>query len=210
MYLWNPAIGDYKQLSTHVNDDIIYIRGLGFGYVRISGKFKVLVISLRIPIQVEATATVYTVGTSSWRIIGEVKYPVLDLKQPQVFGGCPHWIVPSLKSIVSFGIGNEEFKKISMPPIGYTITKRTNLTALVGHFSIFCDVFKSKRFELWVKMDDGSENTNWRKQLSLNESYIPGDYFVNGYRERKLYGFKNDQFLLQNNRLALFDPVTSR
>ncbi|XP_043710130.1 F-box protein At3g07870-like [Telopea speciosissima] len=207
MYLWNPATGDYKQLPEHVNDGILYIRALGFGYDRISGKFKVLVISQRIPIQSEATVTVYTVGTSSWRSIGEVQYPVLELKQPQLFRGCPHWIVHSLKSIVSFGIGNEKFKKIPMPPIDNSMTKRTNLTALGGVLSIFCHLFKPDRFEMWLRADDGSENTTWFKGFSLNESYIPRDYFADGYAI-KLYGFKDGQFLLRNNGPALFDPLT--
>ncbi|XP_042517351.1 F-box protein CPR1-like [Macadamia integrifolia] len=210
VYLWNPATGDFKQLPAHNNDVSPHTSfALGFGYDHNSGKFKVLAVSsfeerkagLR-----TGKGYMYTLGTSSWRSIGEVHYPIWESK-PQVFEGCPHWIVPDLKLVVSFCVGNEKFKEIPMPPFSDYMTRRANLTAMGGPLSIFCYEYR-KCYELWVWMDDGLENTSWTKQLSLDDSYIPGNYYYYGYLEKKLHGFKNGQVLLQNDGPALFDPVS--
>ncbi|XP_043689279.1 F-box/kelch-repeat protein At3g06240-like [Telopea speciosissima] len=204
VYLWNPATGDYKQLPALINHKNLYIHVLGFGYDHISGKFKVLASSY---LAAKSTKViVYTLGTSSWRSIGEVEYPLaLSESKWQVFEGCPHWIMTRLKSIVIFSVGNEKFKDIPMPPIDIATT-RSHLTALGGRLSIYCYVSDLKRHELWVRVNDGLENT-WTKHLSFNDSVIPE--YLNGYTDKTVvWGFKNGQVLLQHNGPALFDPVT--
>ncbi|XP_042498750.1 F-box/kelch-repeat protein At3g06240-like [Macadamia integrifolia] len=210
VYVWNPATGDYMQLPEHINNGSLYIRMFGFGYDHVSGKFKVLAISHlaeKRPGLRKVEASVYTMGTSSWRSIGEIQYPRWDPK-PQVFGGCPHWVVPPLKSVVSFNVGDEKFKEIPLPPV-YNSAKTANLTSMGGCLSMFCCQTFPDRYELWVKVDDVSGNTAWTKQLSLNVTNIPGDSCMFGLREIKLYGFKNGRVLLRHDGPALFDPVSS-
>ncbi|XP_043719489.1 F-box/kelch-repeat protein At3g06240-like [Telopea speciosissima] len=215
VYLWNPATGGFKQLPSHnyIFEGESYNCVLGFGYDHISGKFKVL--ARRTTCLYRLEAIVYTLGASSWRSIGELKYYLLGEKS-QVFGGCLHWIVRDSKtrldSIVSFSVENEKFKEIPMPPNNSTKSlgcyTTSCLTALGGRLSIFYiyySGFKRERYELWVKMDDGLENTTWTKQLSFNLSDIPPH--INGYGN--MWGFKDGQVLLEGpcRTLALFNPV---
>ncbi|XP_042491250.1 F-box/kelch-repeat protein At3g23880-like [Macadamia integrifolia] len=212
VYLLNPTTRKFKQLPPH-NDTIARklcsSPFLGFGYDHISGKFKVLA-ERRTGLN-KYEAIVYTMGTSTtWRSIGEVQYPLRDEKS-QVFGGCPHWILTYLKSdlnpvIVSFNVGNEKFKEIPLPPIDYS-ARSVRLTALGGRLSMFYGGFEQERYELWVKMDDGLENTTtWTKQLSINFSDI------NGYnRLINPWGFKNGKVLLGcDGTLDLFNPVNGK
>ncbi|XP_043689280.1 F-box/kelch-repeat protein At3g23880-like [Telopea speciosissima] len=204
VYLWNPATGEYKQLPGHNNHKKHYIV-LGFGYDHTSGKFKVLAFSYD-AVKNTKEVFVYTLGTSSWRSIGEFQFPrELTWQTWQVFEGCPHWIMTGLKSIVIFSVGNENFKDIPMPPIDIATT-RSHLTALGGRLSIYCYVSNLKRHELWVRVNDGLEHT-WTKHLSFNDSVIPG--YLNGYIDKTVvWGFKNGQLLLGHKGPSLFDPVT--
>ncbi|XP_043688656.1 uncharacterized protein LOC122639767 [Telopea speciosissima] len=190
VYLWNPATLQYKQLPRHNINTNRYGRvALGFGYDHKYGKFKVLAISQQRRSGLRRfEAFVYTLGTSSWRSIGEVQYPLWMSKpqdsRPKVFGGCPHWIVGSLKCVVSFSVGNEKFNEIPMPFLDNDEAEVLDF-ALGDRLSIFSYVFNQKRYELWVRLDDGLENT-WTKQLSLNELDIHGYRY--GYRDMELYG----------------------
>ncbi|XP_042485235.1 F-box protein At3g07870-like [Macadamia integrifolia] len=219
VYVWNPATGQYKQLPAHVKKRRVYnVRiSLGFGYDHISGEFKVLLISNPQPWKTgirKVEAIVYTLGTSSWRSIGDTSSwrSIGDLRYPfcqsplQVFGGCPHWTVPELNSIVSFSVGNEKFKEIPMPPIDDDYTRWAKLTALGGCLSIVAHVYKEKCYEIWARVEDGLENT-WTKQLSINAVHIPG-YLTDSWNV-DLKAFKNGQVLVEDDGPYLFDPVTN-
>ncbi|KAJ4979804.1 hypothetical protein NE237_010584 [Protea cynaroides] len=159
--------------------------------------------------QDKVEAAVHTMGTNSWRSIGELEYSFWNSRS-KVFEGCPYWIVHRVKPVVSrsefvvsFSVGDEKFKEIPLPPLDNGMRLK-NLTALGGRLSIFSYVYKLKCYELWVRMNDKLENT-WTKQLSFNELDINGDGYINPL------GFKNGLVLLQDryDGPLFFDPVTS-
>ncbi|PIA31897.1 hypothetical protein AQUCO_04700037v1 [Aquilegia coerulea] len=170
MYICNPATRECIELpkfnppqcSKHsFGSDFAY----GFGFDVISKDFKVVLILNLNCYQNEVQ--VYTLGSNSWRTIGEVSTAaILDFSSAYVDGSL-HWLDRDVgqrgafrKKILSFNLSSEEFRVIRTPEL---ICRPDNLQlmALGGCLSIV-DPFFDNHIEVWSMKEYGVEES-WTK-----------------------------------------------
>ncbi|KAF5195180.1 F-box family protein [Thalictrum thalictroides] len=162
MYICNPATREFVELpkfnppqcSSHCFGDFAH----GFGYDAISKDFKVVLIF-------QPQVQIYTLGSNSWRTIGEVKITAIIDFTSVNFDGSLHWVDRGhlstfKKNILSFNLSSEEFRVFGTPTL-ICRPESLQLMAMGGCLSIF-DPFFDNHIEVWMMKEYGVEES-WTK-----------------------------------------------
>ncbi|KAM5569670.1 hypothetical protein ABKV19_016931 [Rosa sericea] len=186
----------------------------GFGFSPISGVYKVVLFTSSRLIEASSPlefvlrsgplkVMVLTVGSGSWRYIGDSVMCNFDHQSGIYLNGCLHWIglpTQGTRFIYAFDIESECFQQIYLPPftLDNEITK-CNLGVVNGCLSI--TVPSSYDFTVWVMKDHGVKEP-WTKELDIKVDLHLGC----GSSTQVLNSSKERQVLLLQNRLQAHIP----
>ncbi|XP_026434675.1 F-box protein At3g07870-like [Papaver somniferum] len=142
---WNPATRENKELP---NSKIYNVCMVAFGYDYRSKDYKLLAVDC------QGLFEVYSLGSNSWKTIGNVPY-IYTYREAEVIaiGDC-HWLAKRRKDfsdvLVSPNTSNEIFKEIELPkePLD-TGFKFRNLAVLEGCLCVFVNA-NCVHLEVWV------------------------------------------------------------
>ncbi|KAF6145016.1 hypothetical protein GIB67_013367 [Kingdonia uniflora] len=179
IYVCNPVIGEYvriPKMKKRTNYDIVS----GFGFDRVNNQYKVvrmlydkLEYVSEGSIDFKLEGEIYTLGSNTWRSLGEVPYPLRGKYSQAFVNGALHWMtceyigldVPEL--IISFDTSSEKFKVVTPPPSfnpGWS-SHRMSLAEL-GGFLCLCDFKSYDHFDIWMMKDYGVESS-WTKEYVI-------------------------------------------
>ncbi|RZC57134.1 hypothetical protein C5167_004435 [Papaver somniferum] len=159
---------------------------------------------------------VYTLGTGSWRKIGNVSYMVGNHELGVLVNGAHHWFVVSLEKmlivLVSFDISNERFVEVSLPTERSTYPEEPleddkygkHVAELRGRLCLVFHVF-GVRVDVWV-MQEYAVRDSWTKSFRITEETI-----TEAFSLRLKWSFESNKILLQGyDKLILYDPKSER
>ncbi|XP_026382104.1 F-box protein At3g07870-like [Papaver somniferum] len=166
LFLWNPATREYKELP---NSKIYNVCMVAFGYDYRSKDYKLLAVDC------QGLFKVYSLGSNSWKTIGNVPY-LYTYREAEVIpiGDC-HWLAKRRQDfsdvLVSPNTSNEIFKEIELPkePLD-TGFKFRNLTVLEGCLCVFVNA-NCVHLEVWVMQDYGVRES-WTKRCVITHDKI--------------------------------------
>ncbi|XP_059649215.1 F-box protein At3g07870-like [Cornus florida] len=211
----NPVTGEYIELPVVNRDDenSKYFGDCGFGFSPKANQYKVIRMFQRLirdPVtgweRYGRSIEINTLGTGSWRSIGDAPFSSYRLTFPTYLKGCIHWFCLDSKSsnyIVSFNFDNEQFKWVPPPPREYVEydydefneTGKISLSTMcnvsmgvikdclcISDASSYCpiDIWVLKKYgvqESWTKMFSIDTDTDERWPIGL---YQPINYLKNG------------------------------
>lgn len=196
--VWNPILGDHLVLPQLKRKNVATsIRG--FGFSQSTNQYKVIQILSHKDQAVissgELQVEVHTIGTNTWRNIGDLPY-VLDQPYYGAFlNGALHWYAHSHDNrrafMCSFDLGNEQFQQFPGPPTrGYDKCRPTNSISVgvsVG-FLYLCDGFLEPNLDIWIMKKYGVKES-WTKEFVIVNSVVSklqrlyGSLHILNYRE---------------------------
>ena len=175
----NPITGEFVNLPKafhSANYDSFVDCGLGFSTG--TNQYKVVRIITRFWVRFEGglnnyhstVAEVHTLGTSSWRRIGDGPYSRRKLGFPTFLNGFLHWLCIDKggpECIVSFNLDNEQFQSVPPPPcLARGIWRNTSLGVLRGCLCVCLATSESDPFDLWV-MEEYGDGKSWTPLVSI-------------------------------------------
>ncbi|XP_026377557.1 F-box/kelch-repeat protein At3g06240-like [Papaver somniferum] len=168
------------------------------------------------PVKLSFEVEVYTLGTGSWRKIGNVSYMVGNHELGVLVNGAHHWFVVSLEKmlivLVSFDISNERFVEVSLPTERSTYPEEPleddkygkHVAELRGRLCLVFHVF-GVRVDVWV-MQEYAVRDSWTKSFRITEETI-----TEAFSLRLKWSFESNKILLQGyDKLILYDPKSER
>lgn len=205
VYVWNPLTRDHiiipvPSFPSHfctegedrpdLSTDTIY----GFGFHQGSNEYKVLrFVSIGVYDVQEFTSDVcvYTLGTDSWRSLGDIMDYNINLSNysTALVNESLHWFAPKARPdvvfdvLVSFDLQAEFFREIPQPKYIRTDDGASTdcdyvegyITYFVGELSGLLCIFRiipSTKTEIWIMKEYGVVDS-WVKQFNVKESEIP-------------------------------------
>ncbi|XP_043698614.1 F-box/kelch-repeat protein At3g06240-like [Telopea speciosissima] len=220
IYLWNPAIREYKRLPDApvgaprmigVTNTV-----LGFGYDHINNEYKVVRIvyfseSGMDNLIFKSDVTVYSLGTGKWKKLGNVPFDIrnTDTSSRAVVNGSIHWMatreINSEMSnlIVSFDVRNEVFREIQLP--NCVEAKPNGCVRALGGFLSLIECIPGGNVEIWVMKDYGV-NGSWTKQFTIELLYGYG--FEDSREVFPKEILRSGEILIEKNNknLVLYNP----
>ncbi|XP_042489890.1 F-box protein CPR1-like [Macadamia integrifolia] len=215
--IWNPFTRDYKMLPYAPfqlpGRAVSRFPVLGFGYSPSKDVYKVLRViyfhvDCRMVSSCRSLVDVHTLGTDSWRRIGEIPFDIRDWLSGIFVNGALHWIaIRSSRpdTIVSFDVGNEVFREIPQPYFG-DHSFHSKLGVLGGFLCMIC-TFYDNHVKIWVMKDYGVRES-WIKHFSIHQPMVVGHF-----KHLKPLGFtKSGEILLEmhDRKLVLYDLEKKR
>nr|XP_009626277.1 F-box protein At3g07870-like [Nicotiana tomentosiformis] len=202
LYVYNPFIGDYKQLPCHISLFEKKESVLGFGFHPITKEYQ----------EVE----VFTLGGNGWRIIEKVDYLIDSNYQGTMLKGKMHLLTRFRKYngrrdrlIVSFDLADEVFAEV--PKVDFVAKPRIHKfhLAVVGDCLAVALTFPHQKgggIEIWV-MKEYNVKESWMKEFIIG-AYTPTPNSVMKHLVKVLCLLKNGELLLQykGGNLVLYDP----
>ncbi|KAK9287332.1 hypothetical protein L1049_015747 [Liquidambar formosana] len=196
--LCNPVLGEYVALPPPPPStvDHTYLDYSAFGFSPKTGQYKIIrfVLSLAGAVFVE----VHTLGSESWRNVGEAPPPRHPKSFDPFVNGALHWITTTggttsgLICICSFDVEDERIRQIP-PPAHFDFDYAGKVgwinVGVLGGCLCLCYVFDGVSFEVWVMKDYGVKES-WSKKfvieiqsycgLQLGEVHRPIGFLENG------------------------------
>ncbi|KAK8591936.1 hypothetical protein V6N13_062530 [Hibiscus sabdariffa] len=136
---------------------------------------------------------VFTLGTSAWRSLGKIPCQLVRRPSEALVSGRLHWVsrprryYPA-RRIMSFDIGDEEFREVPKPDSGGLNRCNFHLCVLGG--CLAAGVYGNYgKVEIWV-MKDYNVKESWTKELSIG-AYMPKCLKRKLDRDRPLKIWKN-------------------
>ncbi|KAK9091940.1 hypothetical protein Syun_026851 [Stephania yunnanensis] len=229
IFIYNPFTNESKQLpptnTSFSNQKVV----LGFGFDQKTMEYKVVRIVYRFPpgqmvCYGTSDVSIHTLGTNSWRSLGEAGYLLDGRSPPALVNGSLHWLAHHNKhqqyqEIVRFDLATEEFSKVPTPNCNtinkgwITIVEFRGCLSAVVHYNSCCKI------EVWV-MKDYNVKESWNKEFVIPAHSPVGfkpdinlsnrmleKWFSRGY-VRILCRLKSGEFLLEygNQSLVSYDP----
>nr|DAD48206.1 TPA_asm: hypothetical protein HUJ06_018143 [Nelumbo nucifera] len=222
LIVWNPYIGDYIKLpeapfelppSSLLMNDVS-----AFGYTSALDEYKVVKIIHTLDISRRpgvnrSIILVHTLGTDSWRKIGEdVSFQIDRRSGGLLLHGAIHWaairLIPVgvMSLIVYFDLEDEAFWELPPPDIGEVDKDSFQLGVLRGCLCAFHSVL-GERIDIWI-MEDYGKKESWIRRFSYQsraiarglESYEP-TWFV-----------RDGEIFLKNasGEVVLYHPIRER
>ncbi|KAL7139558.1 hypothetical protein ABFS83_09G060800 [Erythranthe nasuta] len=181
LHVCNPITRECIQLPTpenYVNCPTIVANG--FGVSKITGRYKVVRVSLdydRDPYTYElvgitkSSCHVYTLGTGKWRSVASV--PPLGNNQYSIgafLNGSLHWFVEDFKgsySISRFDLETETFSSFALPPLRESDVHSQIVVAL-GDYLCVSDNLSEDEVVVWFMKEYGNEKS-WTKEIVIRK-----------------------------------------
>lgn len=229
IYVYNPFTGDYKLLpgSVQYQDQDVT---LGFGFHPVTELYKVVRIvyyrngngqSTRSPRFTcsRSEVQVLTLGSRAWRSLGKAAYHLENSSSEALVSGRLHWVSRPKRYlnrvIVSFDVGDEQFREVPKPDGGGLSRTSYHLQVLNGFLS--ASVYRSNgKLEIWV-MKEYDVKESWVKAYTIGAHFPKGlrNNGVDGMNKmmgnslrgrgvRILCELKNGELLLEYRGRALF------
>ncbi|XP_026420566.1 F-box protein CPR1-like [Papaver somniferum] len=186
--LWNPSTQEFKDIVHKEPYSIKEVMAYGFGYDHKIDDYKLI---LMFQFNFNSEIHVYTLGSSSWKIIGNTprvhRGTGADTYSLKLLNGSMHWVARKVvvtgdqqtvtKVIVSFDIAEEKTKEIQIPIATCLLVeeeyklRNVELVALGNelHLSVVSGK-ASDIFELWV-MEDYGVVDSWTKLFSISNNW---------------------------------------
>ncbi|KAL3645392.1 hypothetical protein CASFOL_010572 [Castilleja foliolosa] len=194
--------------------------GYWFGFSPEENLYKVLRISGSVNVNTsweidfipERWAQVYTVGSSSWRLLEEK--PLSDYlsweSSSAILNGTICWLCgeyyESSKFIVYFDFHTEKFGEIPAPVSFQSneLRQSTSIGVLGGYLCVIDD---SSHFDIWVMKEFGCQES-WTKAFSVDMESIVSTYLHNPFRPLQILGDGKILMIRDYRVLVKFDPET--
>ncbi|KAL3645393.1 hypothetical protein CASFOL_010573 [Castilleja foliolosa] len=163
----------------------------------------------------EKRAQVYTVGSSSWRLLEEKPHPDYDISlksSSAILNGTVCWLSgisgynQMLRFIEYFDFHTEKFGKFPAP-VGFRnnhMRQRRSIGVLGG---CLCVTDDSRHFYIWVMKEFGCRES-WTKLFSIDMESIMGRYIQSRLRPLQILGDGKILMIRDYNVLVKFDPKT--
>ncbi|KAJ4715772.1 F-box protein [Melia azedarach] len=227
----NPLTGEYITIPKPENDDNTLKTIIsGFGYSLKSKQYKV--VRLVFNNFLTRTAEVYTLGTATWRKVGNAPWSTVAGLFATYLNGVIHWVCDDIDDhgsdfIVGFDFEDERFCEVPAPP-HFDEKQKTkdnlcnmSLGVLGGYLSV-CDVTYFTYFDVWVMKDYGVQES-WTKWFTVDNSslglcrplkYLSNGYVLMFYKRRALVLYnpveKNVRYILINEAQSVgFEAITN-
>ncbi|XP_043718176.1 F-box protein At3g07870-like [Telopea speciosissima] len=215
--VWNPFTRDYKILPDEpfqfLGRTVSRFPVLGFGYSPSKDVYKVLRIVYfhvdgRMFSSCCSLVDVHTLGSNSWRRIGEIPFDIRDCLSGVFVNGSLHWIaIRSSRpdTIVSFDVEDEVFREMPQPYFG-DHSFQSKLGVLGGFLCMICTLYDNN-VKIWMMKDYGVKES-WIKQFSISQPMVVGHF-----NHLKPLGFtKSGEIVLEmhDRKLVLYDPKTKK
>ncbi|GMJ00660.1 F-Box Protein92 [Hibiscus trionum] len=141
----------------------------------------------------QSDVQVFTLGTSAWRSLGKISHQLVRRPSEALVSGRLHWVsrpqryFPACR-IMSFDLGDEEFREVSKPDCGGLNRCNFHLSVLRG--CLAATVYGNYgKLEIWV-MKDYNVKESWTRELSIG-AYMPKCLKQNSDRDMPLKMWKN-------------------
>lgn len=221
--IWNPCTNEYVKLPRV--SGIPSIRSYGFGYDCKTCDYKVVRIVTG-DWDSFSRVIVHTLGTDSWRILQDIPYSICISRVNGVhLNGVLHWMLGTRsrvneaanRVIVSFDIGDENFKEMQLPfPLcekrGRVDISDFALCLLGGNLCLLGNPLNSASVDVWILKEYGVMDS-WTKVFSIST-------LNTGINLRPIQSFQNGEILLckvwgifsnkHNEDLVLYNPISRR
>lgn len=196
--VWNPILGDHLVLPQPKRKSVA-TRIRGFGYNQSTNQYKVIqILSYKDQATISSSklqVEVHTIGTNTWRSIGDLPY-VLNQPYYGVFlNGALHWYAHSHDKrtafMCSFDLGDEQFRQFPGPPTReYDKCRPINSISVgvSGGFLYLCDGFLEPNLDIWIMKKYGVKES-WTKEFVIVNSVVSklqrlyGSLQILNYRE---------------------------
>ncbi|MFQ6645221.1 hypothetical protein Gotur_019469, partial [Gossypium turneri] len=166
-YVCNPILGEFITIQQPYKDRCIS-RFWGLGYSIATNQYKLLqsyypTLELNYP-----TAEIYTIGSGTWRSIGNTPTGSVSLPFNAFLNGALHWSKSSLggEFINSFDFDTERFGIVPPPDHFQELDKESGdtTTGVLGGCLFIIHLAISELFEIWVMKEYGVKES-WTKQF---------------------------------------------
>ncbi|GAU20090.1 hypothetical protein TSUD_381820 [Trifolium subterraneum] len=213
--LWNPSIRKFMKLPSSFDNPTqevgLCYTNFGFGYVydHFNDNYSYKVVAVNhydeydsdvidgsdFHVITRTQVKVYTLGTSSWRIIQDCPYGILYGDSVTFVSGTVNWWVTNDSNIseviVSLDLDKESYQEIMQPNYGVGIEVTRTLGVLRDCLST---VARSDTFsDVWLMKEYGNKES-WTKLFRIPHSCIEDLEFLNYLNP--LYLSEDDQVLL--------------
>ncbi|GMI73306.1 F-Box Protein92 [Hibiscus trionum] len=208
LYVYNPFTMDYIELPKsrqYPDQEVVF----GFGSHPKTNEFKVVKIvyyrntsssssssssgRARRVVYPQSDVQVFTLGTSAWRSLGKIPCQLVRRPAEALVSGRLHWVSRPRRNyparrIMSFDLGDEEFREVPKPDSGGLNRCNFHLSVLKG--CLAAAVYGNYgKLEIWV-MKDYNVKESWTKELSIG-AYMPKCLKIKSDRDRPLKIWKN-------------------
>ncbi|KAF5741391.1 putative F-box and associated interaction domains-containing protein [Tripterygium wilfordii] len=235
LYVINPFTKDCIELprstlcseKSMFDDKVVF----GFGYNPKSKEYKVIKIAnhggqymCRVGfIPTNAEIEVLTIGSSTWRVVQNLRCNFIKLSSPALINGRLHWITwqhGAARKFLAFDIVSEQLHEIPKPDCDSFEKYNSHLVVLRGCLAAASEQGKGGNIiEIWV-MRQYNVKESWIKEFSIG-AYIPkalesaddlsvrtSSFFLSKNQVRVLCNLKNEEILLLYKCRALvsYDP----
>ncbi|GAV74605.1 FBA_3 domain-containing protein/F-box-like domain-containing protein, partial [Cephalotus follicularis] len=231
IYVYNPFTGDYVELPKSVrypDQEVVF----GFGFHPRTEEYKVIKVvyyrnsksssypRARRVIYLQSDVQVFTLGSHAWRSLGKSPYQLVRRPSEALVNGRLHFVSrPARKyyparRLVSFDLGDEQFREVSKPDCGGLNRCNYHLAVLKG--CLAAAVYGNYgKLEVWV-MREYNVKESWVKEYNIG-AYMPKGlkqildkpckiwkHTLNGRVVRVLGQLKNGEILLEyKNRILV-------
>ncbi|PON77107.1 F-box domain containing protein [Trema orientale] len=240
LYVYNPFNQDYRQLPETIHYTERRFQVFVFGFLPTTKEYKVVNIIYysnyedrkghpfghwampKSDVQIFSSED----SSSSWRSLGHTSY-YLDEKPAQVLvNGRIHWETflhryCRHRNIISFGIEDEQFRKISTPEslvLGNwdsIALRRCCLSVVLNHLG-------GEKLEIWA-MKEYEVESSWVKEFNIESFFVPkglkqeADQLIASFKIAKRVNFIRVLSVLRNGKILLdykcralvvYDPIT--
>ncbi|CAN1288838.1 F-box protein At3g07870 [Linum perenne] len=202
LYVYNPFSGKFLELpksSRYADQEVVF----GFGFHPTTKEYKVIKIvyyrnggSSR-PGYPRSRRTVFplsevqilTLGTPEWRIQDKISHQLIRRPGEALVNGRLHWVTRPrrynpVRRLISFDLGDEQFREVAKPESGGLSRCNFNLVALKSCLgaAVYCNY---GRLEIWV-MKEYNVKESWVKEYSIG-AYMPKGLKQNIERSYKIW-----------------------
>ncbi|KAK3011900.1 hypothetical protein RJ639_011420 [Escallonia herrerae] len=188
-HVYNPITGEHVVVQQTVRASFMPI-DCALGFSRRANEFKVmrfLVVTQSRTIVKGLEVDIQTVGSNSWRSIGETPYwPHLSSISSPFLNGALHWICYAAQMILSFDFDEEHFQPIPTPSQHFDNFYHTvGLGSLEGRLCMcYHKPHSTDPLDIWV-MNNYGVKESWTKQFVIDKiidafPFQPIRYMNNG------------------------------
>ncbi|XP_057500438.1 F-box protein At3g07870-like [Actinidia eriantha] len=181
-YICNPVLGELVVLPPLT----FLVNYSGFGFCPKTKKYKVvcfICLSCTDPmtnvLSTKAVVEICTLGTESWRRIGDAPCPLPGGSFDSFLNGNLHWLTNSVSAsnwICSFDFETELFRSVPSPthfdPVYVHKISWINVGVLGGQLCL-CYIIGDAEFDVWVMKDYGVQSS-WTREFVIDIKFYCG------------------------------------
>ncbi|XP_058188513.1 F-box protein At3g07870-like isoform X1 [Rhododendron vialii] len=185
-YICNPVLGEVMVLPNQISAKRAYNYRChsGFGFCPKTKRYKVVSLmcmqytdpETRLVSGGKTKAEIYTLGTESWRKIGDAPLPMSEGSFDSFLNGILHWITDGFTAfnlISSFDFEMEQFGSVPGPTHfdRECVNKISWINVgVLGEFLSLCYVIGDGQFDVWVMKDYGVKES-WTREFVIDINF---------------------------------------